>query len=54
MSHPVEALGLKGVTTGIVKLPPASGSTPIYRLCEKRKGGLSPTLSVCMHLCISV
>lgn len=37
MSHPVKALGLKGMTTGVVKLPPAPGSTPIYRLCEQRK-----------------
>lgn len=37
MSHPVKALGLKGMTAGIVKLPPAPGSTPIYRLCEKMK-----------------
>lgn len=37
ISHPVEALGLKGVTTGIIKFPPTPGSTPIYRLWEKQK-----------------
>lgn len=32
VSHPVKALGLKSVATGIIKFPPAPGSTPIYRL----------------------
>lgn len=35
--HPVKAFSLKGVTTGVVKLPPASGSSPIYRLCGEIK-----------------
>lgn len=36
-SHPVKALGLKRMAAGVIKFPPAPGSTPIYRLCEAKK-----------------
>lgn len=40
-SHPVEAFGLKGMTAGVVKLPPASSATPIYRLYGQREIGVN-------------
>lgn len=46
-SYPVEAFGLKGMSTGVVELPPTPGSTPIYRLCNRRRARVLP---VRMHL----